>query len=137
MADRKRLVQAIFISPLAALPIRLIDMAVTGTLWELSIGPQLLMVLIAALIAVVVVGLPIHFLLARKQLRHPAYYAIPGFFLPAAFLVSSLNLSGAGTLLAVWIVILVGISGACVALAFRYLALDDQLTKRANHSRAE
>lgn len=132
MSDGKRLVQAIFVSPLAALPIRLVEMAITGTLWELSIGPQLLVVLIVGLVAVLIVGLPVHFLLVKMQLRHVAFYVVPGFILPAIYLAFSLDLSVAGGGFAIWLIGLVGVSGACVALAFRYLALGIQSPKHAN-----
>jgi len=101
-------------------------MAVTGILWDVDIGGQLLVVLISALIAVLLFGLPVHFLLARMRLRHPVFYAIPGFVAPAAYLAYLLDLSVAGIGYAIYLIGLIGVSGACVALAFRYFAISVQ-----------
>ena len=133
MTDAKRLIQAIFISPLAALPIRAVDMAATGLLWEVDVGQQLLVVLISALVAVVLFGLPVHLLLVRMRIARPIFYAIPGFIAPAAFTAYWLDLSVTGIGIVIHLIGLVGVSGACVALAFRYLALGTQARNEVPH----
>lgn len=118
------IIKRVFISSLAALPTSLLyfgyeGSVIRGTGW---LGTAF-WVLIIAMLGCVVIGLPVHFAMQRRNIKSRLAYGAAGFFSALAFLAS------VPILFMDWgelvdrnnfeVAIIFAIAGAAVALAFR------------------
>ena len=123
------IIRNIFISSVAALPISLLFFAYEGSMfynssWTRVVGVALA-IMIVAVVGCIVVGMPIHFFLQRKNITSRLAYGIAGFIAPLAIIAS------VPIITMDWIelvklnnyenAIIFGFAGASVALAWREL----------------
>lgn len=123
MALIKRLIAASGLSALSVAPLFLLLNIFTGGVNTSYFFVVLVMTPVFAFVGVLLVGLPVHAFLHRRQLSHPFYYALPGFLFPFV-LVSAARPFGDDDVFGIaWQALLMGLFGVTVALVFRWIAL--------------
>lgn len=121
--DGKRLIAAVVISTVCVVPLYFVLSVVTGDINNDLLVPVLMMTPVFAFIGVLLVGLPVHFFLVWRRMSHPIHYGLPGFVIPALFVVVAHPFGEDGALWISWQAFLMGTFGAIVALVFRRVAL--------------
>ena len=129
METGKRLIAAIVVSTFCVVPLYFVLSVATGELDNDLLVPVLIMTPIFAFIGVVLIGLPVHLFLVWRGMERPVHYALPGFVIPAVFVVVAHPFGQDGALWISWQAFLVGTFGAIVALVFRRFALGKNPTQ--------
>jgi hypothetical protein len=118
-----RLVLAVVVSTLSIVPTYFMLVVLDGDFNNDFLLPVLLMTPIFVFEGVFFVGLPVHFFLVWKNWLRPVHYVVPGFLIPTLIVAVSHPFGEDGVLWISWQAILMGATGAIVALIFRRVAL--------------